>query len=85
MSDDTSRRGPQDSSRINMGQEHEVRYWTQALGVSEAQLRAAVDSVGSSAEKVRAFLSGQGAGSGQGQGQGQGQAQGRGQGARSGR
>jgi hypothetical protein len=70
-----------------MSQEHEVRYWTQALGVSESQLRSAVESVGSSADKVRAFLSGQGAGSGQGQGQGQGQSQdqGRGQGARSGR
>ena len=56
MSDDTSQRGPQDRSRINMTQEHEVRYWTQALGVSEAELSRAVGAVGSSADKVRAFL-----------------------------
>ena len=56
MSDDTSQRGAQDRSRINMTQEHEVRYWTQALGVSEAELSRAVGAVGSSADKVREFL-----------------------------
>ena len=56
MSDDTSQRGPQDRSRINMAQPHEVRYWTQALGVSEAELSRAVGAVGSSADKVREFL-----------------------------
>ena len=56
MSDDTSHRGPQDRSRINMSQAHEVRYWTQALGVSEAELSRAVGAVGSSADKVREFL-----------------------------
>jgi hypothetical protein len=56
MSDDTSQRGPQDRSRINLGQAHEVRYWTQALGVSEAELSRAVGAVGSSADKVREFL-----------------------------
>ena len=56
MSDDTSQRGPTDRSRINLSQEHEVRYWTQALGVSEAELSRAVGAVGSSADKVREFL-----------------------------
>ena len=56
MSDDTSQRGPQDRSRINLNQAHEVRYWTQALGVSEAELSRAVGAVGASADKVREFL-----------------------------
>jgi hypothetical protein len=60
MSDDTSQRGPQDRSRINMNQAHEVKYWTQALGVSEAELSRAVGAVGSSADKVREFLGSQG-------------------------
>jgi hypothetical protein len=56
MADDTSNRGQQDRSRINVSQEHEVRYWTKALGVSEEQLKAAVKSVGNSADKVREHL-----------------------------
>jgi len=39
-----------------MSQAHEVQYWTQALGVSEAELSRAVGAVGSSADKVREFL-----------------------------
>ena len=56
MSDDLKNRGPQDRARINLGEEHEVRYWTQALGISKAQLAAAVQAVGSSADRVRAHL-----------------------------
>lgn len=61
MADDTNIRGPRDRSRINTGQEHEVRYWTKELGVSEEQLRQAVQRVGSSADQVREHLR-QGAG-----------------------
>ena len=53
MVDDPNIRGPQDRSRINTEQDYEVRYWTQELGVSEQQLREAVQRVGSSADKVR--------------------------------
>ena len=60
MSDDTSQRGPRDRSRINLNQAHEVRYWTQTLGVSEAELSRAVGAVGSSADKVREFLGNKG-------------------------
>jgi hypothetical protein len=56
MSDDTGQRGPQDASRININQDHEVRYWTKALGVSEAQLCKAVGAVGVSADKVRQYF-----------------------------
>ncbi|MDM0110000.1 DUF3606 domain-containing protein [Variovorax sp. J22R24] len=36
---------------------HEVRGWTQSLECSEQELKAAVKAVGSSAEKVREYLS----------------------------
>jgi len=62
MSDDTAQRGTQDRSRINISQEHEVRYWTQTLGVSEDELRRAVGEVGSMADRVREHLSGKSAG-----------------------
>jgi hypothetical protein len=56
MADDMNNRGPQDRARISLSEEHEVRYWTQALGVSKEQLAAAVQAVGSSADRVRAHL-----------------------------
>lgn len=56
MSDDLSKRGPQDRSRINVNEPHELRYWTQELGVSESQLRDAVKAVGPSATAVREHL-----------------------------
>ena len=56
MSDDMKNRGPQDRARISLSEEHEIRYWTQALGVSKEQLAAAVQAVGSSADRVRAHL-----------------------------
>jgi len=56
MADDLKDRGPQDRSRINVNEAHELRYWTQALGVTEAQLREAVQAVGASATAVRKHL-----------------------------
>lgn len=52
MSDNTKLRGAQDRSRISLSQEHEVRYWTEALGVNEEQLRELVQKHGNSAEKI---------------------------------
>jgi hypothetical protein len=57
MADDLSNRGGQDRSRISMQQEDEVRYWTQALGVTKEQLADAVKQVGNSADKVREYFS----------------------------
>jgi uncharacterized protein DUF3606 len=54
--DDKANRGAADRSRINLDQDYEVRYWTEALGVSEAELRRVVKEVGNSADKVRAQL-----------------------------
>lgn len=44
--DDLKIRQPQDSKRINVNESWEVRYWTQKLGVSEAQLKQAVKAIG---------------------------------------
>ena len=52
MSDDLKNRGAQDRTRISLSQDHEVRYWTKALGVSKEQLAALVHKVGNSAEVV---------------------------------
>jgi hypothetical protein len=56
MADDLSNRGPQDRSRVNVNETHELRYWTKELGVTEAQLRAAVAAAGTSAQAVRSYL-----------------------------
>lgn len=45
-----------DRKSISLGEPHEVRSWTQYLGVTEEQLKAAVTAVGDSAEKVRKYL-----------------------------
>jgi hypothetical protein len=52
MSDDLKNKGPQDRARINIHEEHEVQYWTKKFGVTEDQLKKAVEAVGTSAEAV---------------------------------
>jgi hypothetical protein len=56
MADDLSKRGPQDASRINVNELHEVRYWTQTLGVTEQQLRSAIAAAGVQVKDVRTYL-----------------------------
>ncbi|SFO70183.1 Protein of unknown function [Variovorax sp. OK605] len=56
MADDMSKRGPQDASRINVNELHEVRYWTQTLGVTEQQLRSAIAAAGVQVKDVRTYL-----------------------------
>lgn len=56
MSDDKSKRGNPDRSRISLNEEYEVRHWSEQLGVSREELEEAVKSVGNSAEKVREHL-----------------------------
>ena len=52
MADNPSLRGTQDRQRIDIHQEHEVRYWTQKLGVTPDELREAVEAVGPMADAV---------------------------------
>ncbi|WP_428000887.1 DUF3606 domain-containing protein [Acidovorax sp.] len=56
MSDDHTKTA-QDRHFISLAEHYEVRDWTNSLGVTEAQLREAVAAVGSSADKVREYLS----------------------------
>jgi len=56
MSDDKNKKIPQDASRINVNEPYEVTYWCRALGVTEAELRAAVKKVGTSVDTVRKHL-----------------------------
>lgn len=56
MADDLSKRGPQDAARIDVNESHEVRYWTQTLGVTEAQLRLAVAAAGVEVKDIRTYL-----------------------------
>lgn len=56
MSDDLSNRSTQDRLRINVHEEHEVRYWTQELQVTREELAAAVKAAGVMAADVRKYL-----------------------------
>jgi hypothetical protein len=56
MADDLSKRGPQDATRIDVNEAHEVRYWTQTLDVTEAQLRSAVAAAGVEVKDIRTYL-----------------------------
>jgi hypothetical protein len=41
-----------------VGQDHELRYWSQKFGVSPAQLKRVVDRVGPMADDVERAISG---------------------------
>ena len=56
MSDDKTKSGGQDRTRINTSEDYEVRDWSRKFGVSADQLRAAVKAVGSNAKDVEAHL-----------------------------
>jgi hypothetical protein len=56
MSDDLSKRGPQDASRINVNEEWELMHWTRKFGVTEEELKAAVKKVGVDVDAVSAVL-----------------------------
>ncbi len=58
MSDDLRNRNAPDSQRINLNQEHEVRYWTQKFKVSRQDLRKAIEEVGPMASAVEERLRG---------------------------
>jgi hypothetical protein len=52
MADDLKNRGAQDRKRVNVHEDHEVRYWTEKFGVSKERLVKAVEKAGVSAEAV---------------------------------
>lgn len=56
MTDDKTMRAPQDASRIALGEDYEVAYWTDKFGVSRDRLEQAVKAVGNSASAVERHL-----------------------------
>ncbi|MDB5819854.1 MAG: hypothetical protein JWQ11_3494 [Rhizobacter sp.] len=56
MADDTTNRGQQDRIRVNVHEEHEVRYWTHKFGCTREELEAAVKKVGVMADDVEKTL-----------------------------
>ena len=56
LSDDVSKRGKPDRSKITMHDDREVHYWTKHLGISREDLQRAVDKVGNSAAAVQKEL-----------------------------
>ena len=56
MADDKTKQGPADSSRINLNEDYEVAYWTEALGITKEKLTEAVKEAGNSAKAVREHL-----------------------------
>jgi len=45
-----------EDDRVSLKEEYEMRYWTQALGVTKAELIDAVKTVGHSAKRLRAYF-----------------------------
>jgi hypothetical protein len=54
--DNKDKIGSPDRDRISLGEDHEVRYWTERFNVTKEQLKAAVDAVGDRAEQVKEYL-----------------------------
>jgi hypothetical protein len=56
MSDHKDKRDYRDRERINVHQEHELRCWTNELGVTPEKLKETVEKVGVMASSVRQEL-----------------------------
>ena len=54
--DDPRNHRPEDCSRVNPEHDYEVRYWAAEFGVTNKQLRQAVQRVGSGLDRVREHL-----------------------------
>ena len=56
MPDHATNTVPQDASRVSIHDESELEYWSKKLGVTPAQLRAAVAKVGDLVRRVETEL-----------------------------
>lgn len=54
--DDKQKVGGADRSRININESYELDYWSDKFGVSKDKLKAAIQTVGTSADKVEEYL-----------------------------
>jgi hypothetical protein len=60
MSDNLQNRGGSDRKRIDVTQDYEVRDWSKKFGVSQEQLKEAVQAVGTQADRVEEYLKNRG-------------------------
>jgi hypothetical protein len=56
MADDLKQPGKADDARINIEQDHELRYWSDKFGVSHEELQSAVSKAGPLVRNVREHL-----------------------------
>jgi hypothetical protein len=56
MSDDKTKRIPQDANKVNIHEPYEVEYWTKKWGVTKEKLQEAVKNVGVSSAAVAKYL-----------------------------
>lgn len=56
MADDEGAVGADDRNRIDLNEDSEVSFWSESFGVSERELRIAVEKVGPSVDAVRDYL-----------------------------
>ncbi|MDV3936904.1 DUF3606 domain-containing protein [Elizabethkingia anophelis] len=56
MSDDLSKRRPQDATKVNVNETWELEYWSNKFGVTKEKLKEAVKAVGTSAAAVQKYL-----------------------------
>ena len=56
MSDNKSKTGKADDSRINVNEAYELQYWAEKFNVSTAKLKQAVNEVGPMVANVQDYL-----------------------------
>jgi hypothetical protein len=56
MADDLRQTATPDDTRIDVDQDHAVKYWAEKLGLSREQIESAVAKVGSMVKNVRDHL-----------------------------
>lgn len=56
MSDDKTKTGGQDRTRIDVNEDYELRDWSKKFNVTTEQLKAAVKAVGTSSAAVEQHL-----------------------------
>lgn len=56
MSDDKSKTGGQDRTRISTSEDYELRDWAKKFGVTPDEVKAAVKAVGNEAAAVEAYF-----------------------------
>jgi hypothetical protein len=56
MAANSAKRGRVDRGQVNTNEDWEVKYWISQFGCSEADLRAAIQAVGTQAVNVREYI-----------------------------